>query len=143
MLKALDMLLYLSLYLTDETNLDRLLPYVVDMLADDSPTVRCAACRALTQVVSPRCAEAWRLKAAQVLLVEHISPSNASIFNDYILPNVKILATDSEPSVRIVFAQCLVSLAEVGKRFISMAGWLRVFDKAKKDRDDLDENDEV
>jgi hypothetical protein len=64
MLKALDMLLYLSLYLTDETNLDRLLPYVVDMLADDSPMVRCAACRALTQVVSPRCAEAWRLKAS-------------------------------------------------------------------------------
>jgi phosphoinositide-3-kinase regulatory subunit 4 len=74
------------------------------------------------------------------LLVEFVSPSNASIFNDYVLPNIKSLATDPEPSVRIAFAQCIVPLAEVGARFISMAGWLRVYDKAKKD--DLDENDE-
>lgn len=51
-LQALDMLLYLSLHLTDETVLDRVSPYMVYMLADDSALVRAAACRALTQTAS-------------------------------------------------------------------------------------------
>lgn len=46
------MLLYISLYLTDETNLDRLLPCIVYLLQDDVAAVRAEAVRALTQIVS-------------------------------------------------------------------------------------------
>lgn len=52
-LKALDLLLYLSCYLTDEAKLDRLIPFVVDLLHDDSATVRAAAVRTILQVVRP------------------------------------------------------------------------------------------
>lgn len=51
-LKALDLMLFLSCYLTDEAKLDRLIPYVVDLLHDDAAVVRAAAVRAILQVVS-------------------------------------------------------------------------------------------
>lgn len=50
--KALDLLLALSCHLTDEAKLDRLVPYVVDVLHDEAPSVRGAAIRTLVQVVS-------------------------------------------------------------------------------------------
>lgn len=50
-LRGLDTLLALSHYLTDETKLDRLVPYLVAVLQDDMPAVRSAALRSLTQVV--------------------------------------------------------------------------------------------
>lgn len=77
------------------------------------------------------------------MLVEFVSPFNASIFSDYILPNIRPLATDPDTMVRIAFAQCLVPLAECGARIVSMAGWLKSYGKQKKERDELDENDEV
>lgn len=51
-LRALDMLLALSAYLTDEAKLDRLLPYVMELLHDEVPSVRAAALRTVLQVVS-------------------------------------------------------------------------------------------
>ncbi len=51
-LKALDLMLFLSCYLTDEAKLDRLIPYVVDLLHDDAAVVRAAAVRSILQVVS-------------------------------------------------------------------------------------------
>ena len=45
-------MLALAVHLTDEAKLDRLVPYVVDLLHDEAATVRSAAVRALTQVVS-------------------------------------------------------------------------------------------
>lgn len=50
-LKSLDLMLFLSCYLTDEAKLDRLIPYVVDLLHDDAAVVRAAAVRAILQVV--------------------------------------------------------------------------------------------
>lgn len=49
--RALDILLAISGYLTDETKLDRMLPFVVALLQNDSATVRAAALRTLTQIV--------------------------------------------------------------------------------------------
>lgn len=50
-IRALDLLLALSNYLTDEAKLDRLLPYVVDLLNDDVPIVRSSALRTVLQLV--------------------------------------------------------------------------------------------
>jgi phosphoinositide-3-kinase, regulatory subunit 4 len=51
-LRALDIFLALSVHLTDEAKLDRLVPYIVDLLRDDAAAVRSAALRTLLQVVS-------------------------------------------------------------------------------------------
>ena len=45
------MLLAVGAHLSDETNLDRLLPYLISFLFDDNGSVRGAALRALTQTV--------------------------------------------------------------------------------------------
>jgi hypothetical protein len=50
-LRTLDLLLALAVHLTDEAKLDRLVPYVIDLLHDEAAVVRAAGVRALTQVV--------------------------------------------------------------------------------------------
>lgn len=50
-LRALELLLYLSRTLTDETSLDRILPYIIYFLGDDVASVRAMAIRSLTQLV--------------------------------------------------------------------------------------------
>lgn len=50
-LRALEILLGLNRYLSDETKLDRLVPYLVAILQDDIPSVRTAALKTLTQTV--------------------------------------------------------------------------------------------
>lgn len=51
-LRAFDILLALSQYLTDEILLDRLLPFLVAMGKDKDAGVRSGAVRSLTQIVS-------------------------------------------------------------------------------------------
>lgn len=51
-LRALDVLLALAPLLTDEAKLDRMVPYVVELLQDEAPLVRSAASRTLMQIVS-------------------------------------------------------------------------------------------
>lgn len=50
-MRGFDVLLALSKYLTDETKLDRMLPFVASMLQNDAASVRAAALRTLTQTV--------------------------------------------------------------------------------------------
>ena len=47
----MDVLLALSCHLTDEAKLDRMVPYLVDLLHDEAAIVRAAALRTLMQVV--------------------------------------------------------------------------------------------
>lgn len=49
--QGLEQMLYLSRLLTDETVLDRILPYVVYFLCDEAAVVRSMAIRSLTQLV--------------------------------------------------------------------------------------------
>lgn len=53
-IEALELLLYLSRVVTDETVLDRILPYVVYFLNDEAGAVRSMAVRVLTQLVCYR-----------------------------------------------------------------------------------------
>lgn len=48
----MDLLLALAVHLTDEAKLDRLVPYVIDLLHDEAAVVRSAGIRSLAQVVS-------------------------------------------------------------------------------------------
>ncbi|KAH9960599.1 ARM repeat-containing protein [Lactifluus volemus] len=109
-LRALDIFLALSVHLTDEAKLDRLVPYIVDLLRDDAAAVRSAALRTLLQVLS---------------LVNVITPANASIFPEYIIPNIHPLVHDPEVSVRSLYAQCIVPLADAAVRYLEMSQALK------------------
>ncbi|KAH9994556.1 ARM repeat-containing protein [Russula compacta] len=109
-LRALDVFLALSVHLTDEAKLDRLVPYIVDLLRDDAAVVRAAALRTLLQVLS---------------LVNAITPANASIFPEYIIPNIHPLVNDPEVSVRSLYAQCIVHLADAAGRYLEMGQALK------------------
>ena len=59
------------------------------------------------------------------MLVTVITPSNASIFPEYIIPALAHLVRDTEPSVRCMYAQCVVSLADTAVRYLEMGQALR------------------
>ncbi|BGP38644.1 Serine/threonine-protein kinase [Rhodotorula kratochvilovae] len=105
-LRALEILLSLNRYLTDETRLDRLVPYLVALLEDDIASVRAAALRVLTQTL---------------LLVRSITPSNVDVFPEYVFPNTRPFATDPEVLPRETYALCIAALAETAQRFLEMA----------------------
>ncbi|KAJ7756947.1 armadillo-type protein [Mycena metata] len=108
--RALDVFLALASHLTDEAKLDRMVPYIVELLHDDSATVRSAAMRTMIQVL---------------MMVTVITPSNASIFPEYIIPNIKYVVQDPEVSVRCTYAQCIVQLADTAVRYLEMGQALK------------------
>jgi len=59
------------------------------------------------------------------MLVSVITPANAGVFPEYIIPNIKHLATDPDVSVRCTYAQCIVPLADASVRYLEMAQALK------------------
>jgi hypothetical protein len=57
--------------------------------------------------------------------VNVITPANASIFPEYIIPNIHPLVSDPEVSVRSLYAQCIVHLADVAVRYLEMGQALK------------------
>ncbi|KAF8892933.1 hypothetical protein BD779DRAFT_1798336 [Infundibulicybe gibba] len=108
--RAMDVFLALSPHLTDEAKLDRMVPYIVDLLHDDAAIVRSSAVRTMMQVL---------------MLVTVITPSNAAIFPEYIIPNIRHIVQDPEVSVRCTYAQCIVQLADTAVRYLEMAQALK------------------
>ncbi|KAI0634092.1 hypothetical protein C8Q77DRAFT_1109727 [Trametes polyzona] len=108
--RALDVFLALSAHLTDEAKLDRMVPYIVDLLHDDAAIVRASALRTLMQVL---------------MLVTVITPSNAAIFPEYIIPAIAHLVRDPEVLVRCMYAQIIVPLADTAVRYLEMGQALK------------------
>ncbi|KAI8805979.1 hypothetical protein BJ742DRAFT_680534 [Cladochytrium replicatum] len=103
---AIELLLALATQLSDADKLDRCVPYLVTVLADENAVVRATALKALTQLVA---------------LVEEITPSEANIFPEFILPALKRFSTDSDAFVRATYAQCLPSIAETAMLFLELS----------------------
>ncbi|KAL0095743.1 armadillo-type protein, partial [Phycomyces blakesleeanus] len=125
-LKALDILLALGENLPDDVKLDRLVPYLMVLLSDETALVRANAIKTLTQVLC---------------MVESISPINARIFPEYILPSVREFATDPDVLVRTTYASCIALLAETALRFLEMTQLLKndsAFPLTDMDTEDLD-----
>lgn len=59
------------------------------------------------------------------MLVTVITPSNASIFPEYIIPNIRYLVQDPEVSVRCTYAQCIVQFADTAVRYLEMGQALK------------------
>ncbi len=100
--------------LTDEAKLDRVVPYVAQLLTDKSEQVKIAALRTLTQILS---------------MVQVVSPINAYIFPEYVLPRLEAYLPDfsSNPSslVRMQYAFCIGTLATTAARYLDMIQALR------------------
>ncbi|KAF4632148.1 hypothetical protein G7Y89_g5974 [Cudoniella acicularis] len=115
-IRACDLLLAFSERLTDEAKLDRVLPYLVSMLTDKADIVKAAAIRSLAQLMA---------------LVTVVSPVNAHVFPEYILPRMQAFLPGSGsqaepgPIVRATYAACLGSLATSAARFLDMVATLR------------------
>ncbi|KAK2627748.1 hypothetical protein QTJ16_002394 [Diplocarpon rosae] len=113
-IRACDILLAFSERLTDEAKLDRVLPYLVVLLNDKVDIVKVAAIRSLTQLMA---------------LVTVVSPVNAHVFPEYILPRMQGFLpgapSDPKPLVRATYAACLGSLATSASRFLDMVATLR------------------
>lgn len=112
--RACDILLAFSERLTDEAKLDRVLPYLVSLLNDKADIVKVAAIRTVTQLMA---------------LVAVVSPVNAHIFPEYILPRMQTFLPGSQTNpgslVRATYAACLGSLATSASRFLDMVATLR------------------
>lgn len=61
-LKALDILLALAERLPDDVKLDRLIPYLICLLTDESALVRANSIKTLTQIVRKELNEFYRFK---------------------------------------------------------------------------------
>ena len=112
--RACDLLLAFAERLTDEAKLDRVLPYVVSLLNDKADIVKVAAIRTVTQLMA---------------LVTVVSPVNAHVFPEYILPRMQTFLSGSSSNpgslVRANYAACLGSLASSASRFLDMVATLR------------------
>ncbi|KAL0243903.1 hypothetical protein I308_105166 [Cryptococcus tetragattii IND107] len=105
-LHALRLFLNLLPYLLDEDKIDRIVPYIVELLSDDMPHVRAEACRTLIQVVES---------------VTSVTPQNATFIPEYLLPQMRHLAMDSDIFVRTTYAQSLVKLANAAVNMLEMS----------------------
>lgn len=81
---------------------------------------------------------------SQLMKVIVITPSNASIFPEYIIPHVRYLVQDPDVFVRAAYAQCIAPLAETALRYLEMSHALKAHGVApglnsndKRDHDEL------
>ncbi|KAK5625065.1 hypothetical protein RRF57_000781 [Xylaria bambusicola] len=122
-LRACDLLLAFSEKLTDEAKLDRVLPYLMTLLNDDVDLVAIAALRSITQLLA---------------LVTVVTPVNAHVFPEYIMPRMQVFLSGAsrqpimgkerrEPNalVRATYASCLGSLATTASKFLELTAILR------------------
>ncbi|KIW00464.1 hypothetical protein, variant [Verruconis gallopava] len=115
-MKAIELLLAFAERVPDEVKLDRILPYLMDMLGEEqTEPVRIYALRAVTQLLE---------------LVQTITAQNAYVFTEYILPRIRmhVIAPRKNQSsaLRATYASCLASLATTALRFLDMMQALRL-----------------
>ncbi|KAJ3044348.1 Serine/threonine-protein kinase, partial [Rhizophlyctis rosea] len=109
-LMALDLLLAFGIHLDDVYRLERIVPYLVAVLPDESPLVRASALKVLAQLVCS---------------VETITTADANIFSEYLLPNLKKFSSDSEGFVRATYAACVAGFAEAALKFLELSQLLK------------------
>ncbi|WOO86061.1 Phosphoinositide 3-kinase regulatory subunit 4 [Vanrija pseudolonga] len=104
-LHGLKLFLNLCPFLMDEDKVDRVVPFVVELLSDEVPIVRAEACRTLVIVVES---------------VQSISQQNATFIPEYLLPQTGNLANDSDIFVRATYARALVRFADAAVRMLEL-----------------------
>ncbi|XP_044003488.1 phosphoinositide 3-kinase regulatory subunit 4 isoform X2 [Aphidius gifuensis] len=105
-LQSLEILLELAENTSDETILDRILPYIFHLVHDPAPRVRVSAIYTLTKCL---------------YLVKTIPPTDINIFPEYILPGLSHLTQDDAVIVRAAFAENIAHLAHIALRYLENA----------------------
>ncbi|CAG2058256.1 unnamed protein product, partial [Timema podura] len=100
---CLDILLELAAHTSDETILDRILPYIFYLVHDPFPRVRVRAIQTLTKCLA---------------LVKNVPCSDANIFPEYVLPSLAPVVNDEVIIVRAAYAENIAQLAETALRFL-------------------------
>ncbi|KAG8527592.1 uncharacterized protein KY384_007745 [Bacidia gigantensis] len=107
--RACELMLAFAEHVTDEAKLDRILPYLVVLLGDRSDSVKIAALRTMTQMLS---------------IITTVSPVNAHAFTEYIRPRLQQFiggpGLKASNLARATYASCLASLAESSVRILDM-----------------------
>ncbi|KAF1950812.1 phosphoinositide 3-kinase regulatory subunit 4 [Byssothecium circinans] len=113
-LRGLELLLAFAERLTDEAKLDRVVPYVAPLLMDKSEQVKVAALRTMTQILA---------------MVHVVSPINAYVIPEYVLPRLEPYLSDAgsgvSPLVRMHYAWCIGTLATTAARYLDIIQALR------------------
>ncbi|KAF9114046.1 Serine/threonine-protein kinase [Mortierella sp. AM989] len=107
---ALDMLLSIGRYVTDDIKLDRLVPYIVSCLTDEVGLVRAHALKTLAKMLDE---------------VETLDVINVTIFPEYILPALQAFPSDKEVLVRSAYAGCIAQFAQTSLRYLELAQLLK------------------
>ncbi|CAI5745443.1 unnamed protein product [Peronospora destructor] len=105
-LTSLYLIRSLGQFTSDEARLQRLIPYLLEVIDDPSAAVRALALRTITFLLS---------------LVASFPLADASVFPQYVLPAMIPFQSDPDELVRITFAECLPQLAETSRRFLEIA----------------------
>ena len=110
---ALQLMLRLALYSSDEARLQRIVPSTVSLLQDQDALVRACALRVVTKTLA---------------LIESFSPSDAQVFPQYILKRVAHLISDPSLCCRLAVAECLAALAETAHLFLDISNAVRLYE---------------
>ncbi|XP_046835084.1 phosphoinositide 3-kinase regulatory subunit 4 isoform X1 [Vespa crabro] len=102
-LQSLEIMLELAENTSDETILDRILPYIFHLVHDPAPRVRVSAIHTLTKCLH---------------LVKSIPPSDVNIFPEYILPGLSHITQDEAVIVRAAYAENIAHLAHIALRYL-------------------------
>ncbi|XP_015117187.1 phosphoinositide 3-kinase regulatory subunit 4 [Diachasma alloeum] len=113
-LQSLEILLELAENTSDETILDRILPYIFHLVHDPAPRVRVSAIHTLTKCL---------------YLVKTIPPSDVNIFPEYILPGLSHITQDEAVIVRSAYAENIAHLAHIALRYLENAHLTNVGNK--------------
>ncbi|XP_044593942.1 phosphoinositide 3-kinase regulatory subunit 4 isoform X2 [Cotesia glomerata] len=105
-LQSLEILLELAENTSDETILDRILPYIFHLVHDPAPRVRVSAIHTLTKCL---------------YLVKSIPPTDVNIFPEYILPGLAHVTQDEAVIVRAAYAENIAHLAHIALRYLENA----------------------
>lgn len=105
-LNGLRLFIDLLPYLNDEDKVDRIIPFTVELLADEVAIVRAEACRTIVLTVET---------------IEFVSPLNATFVPEYLLPQMRHLATDPDVFVRATYAKGLVRLADAAVNMLELS----------------------
>ncbi|KAK4223774.1 Serine/threonine-protein kinase ppk19 [Podospora fimiseda] len=112
-IQACDILLAFAERLTDEAKLDRVLPYLLQLMGDRSDMVVVTTIRTVTQLLD---------------LVKTITPINAQVF-DYIMSRIQLALPKYKnvpsPVVRATYASVIGKLATIADRFLALAMTLK------------------
>nr|CCA18528.1 phosphoinositide 3kinase regulatory subunit putativ [Albugo laibachii Nc14] len=95
----------LGRFTSDDVRLQRLVPFLLEVLKDSVASIRALAIRTVTFILD---------------MVTSVPLSDASVFPQFILDAMNPFPFDPDESVRIAFAECLPQLASTARRFLEL-----------------------